>query len=316
MTTRQIDVRRATEADAGAVLDLLAVSLGWAPEDPTAELFAWKHTANPFGLSPAWVALAGDRVVGYRTFMRWRFRWEGTTVDAVRAVDTATHPDYRGRGLFRLLTTQALDDLRDEGVGFVFNTPNDQSRPGYLKMGWQVVGRLPVAARPRGPAGLRRMARARRPADLWSVPTPVGEQPERALCGVQVAGVEPEAASGGLATDRDAGFLAWRYGFQALHYRVWRDDARGALLVFRLRRRAAATELALLDVLGRPGRGCVRRLLAATRADYAIGLGAARPRGAAPIPGQGPLLTWRALAVEQMPPLDRWSLNLGDVELF
>ena len=39
--------------------------------------------------------------------------------------------------------------LRGEGVGFVFNTPNDQSRPGYLKMDWKLVERLPVLARPR-----------------------------------------------------------------------------------------------------------------------------------------------------------------------
>ena len=67
---------------------------------------------------------------------------------AVRAVDTATDPDYQGRGLFTRLTLQAIDELRAEGVDFVFNTPNDQSRPGYLKMGWQVVGTLPTHVRP------------------------------------------------------------------------------------------------------------------------------------------------------------------------
>ena len=37
----------------------------------------------------------------------------------------------------------------------MFNTPNDQSRPGYLKMGWQVVGRVPIGVRPARSAVLR-----------------------------------------------------------------------------------------------------------------------------------------------------------------
>jgi len=80
-------------------------------------------------------------------FLRWMFlRPEGGVATAVRAVDTATLPAAQGRGVFTRLTTTAVDELREQGVDFVFNTPNDRSRPGYLKMGWQVVGRVPGAA--------------------------------------------------------------------------------------------------------------------------------------------------------------------------
>ena len=82
---------------------------------------------------------------GFRTLMRWEFLDGERVVRAVRAVDTATHPDYQGRSIFTRLTLHALDELVAEGVEFVFNTPNEQSRPGYLKMGWQVVGQLPTA---------------------------------------------------------------------------------------------------------------------------------------------------------------------------
>ena len=73
--------------------------------------------------------------------MRWEFQRGDEVFRCVRAVDTATHPDYQGRGLFTRLTKAALPELVADGVKFVFNTPNDQSRPGYLKMGWQAVGR-------------------------------------------------------------------------------------------------------------------------------------------------------------------------------
>jgi hypothetical protein len=36
-----------------------------------------------------------------------------------------------------------------------------------------------------------------------------------------------------------------------------------------------------------------------------------------PLPGQGPILTWRALdtTADAPPALDEWQLSLGDVEL-
>jgi hypothetical protein len=54
-----------------------------------------------------------------------------------------------------------------------------------------------------------------------------------------------------------------------------------------------------------------------TGADYALRVG--RPNaggGFVPLPGQGPVLTWRALTDSKMPTLREWDLTLGDVELF
>ena len=99
------EIRRMVDADRPSVLDLLGTSLGWADDERSSQLFAWKHVDNPFGPSPGWVAVADGEIVGVRLFMRWRFRRGTTTVSAVRAVDTATHPDHRGRGLFTALTS-------------------------------------------------------------------------------------------------------------------------------------------------------------------------------------------------------------------
>src|SRR5207247_2560043 len=121
--------------------------------------FRWKHVDNPFGRSFMLVAEAEERILGLRAFMRWRFAAGGREVGAVRAVDTATHPDFQGRGIFSLLTRAALDSLPAD-VGFVFNTPNEKSGPGYLKMGWHEVGRIPIAIRVRNPMGFVRRARS------------------------------------------------------------------------------------------------------------------------------------------------------------
>ena len=325
-----LDVRQATDDDLPDVLELLQASLGWVPDDAYARFFAWKHQQSPFGRSPAWVAVdpaAEGRIVGFRTFSRWQFDRGGDTVTAVRAVDTATHPDYQGRGIFSLLTRQALDELAAEKVGFVFNTPNDRSRPGYFKMGWQLVERLPVAATPRSPLSLVRLARARTPADKWAAPTDAGV-PVADVLADDAAVASLLAASrpddGRLRTRRTPDYLAWRYGFPPLHYRaiVAPGGVEEGLVVFRLRRRGAALEAAVCEQIvpvgdDRTAPRLVRRLLRDTGADHAVQIGRARPAaGLLPVPGQGPTLVWRDLTETTMPPADRWALGLGDIELF
>ncbi len=112
--------------------------------------------------------------MAFRALMRWEFVRGGVVLRAVRAVDTATDPEYQGRGLFRSLTMHGLEHVRAEGVDFVFNTPNTQSRPGYLKMGWREVGRLPAAVRFTGPGGAVAALRSRVPADRWSQELTIG----------------------------------------------------------------------------------------------------------------------------------------------
>jgi predicted N-acetyltransferase YhbS len=367
-----VDVRAATPDDDPAVLALLQASMGWVPDEQYARFFAWKHRESPFGPSPSWVAVEGDEVVGFRTFMRWGFDHGGRPVEAVRAVDTATHPDHQGKGIFSLLTRHALDELADMGIGFVFNTPNERSRPGYLKMGWQLVQKLPVAARPRSALALVRLARARTPADKWSAPCRGGVDALEALAddaavadllartrgagpvdtaggpaapapGDDPDGTAPRGASGpdgpsgdappaaartaalpGLSTRRSAEYLRWRYGFPPLRYRAITGPGGLAdgLVVFRVRRRGAATEAALCEVLvpdddTAATRHLLTEVLRSSGADHAVWLGAARPGlGFLPVPGQGPTLVWRDVTEQVPPPPGDWHLTLGDIELF
>jgi GNAT superfamily N-acetyltransferase len=322
-----LDTRPATVGDQPAVLALLQASLGWVPDDAYERFFAWKHRQSPFGPSPAWVAADGERIVGFRTFMRWEFERDGMPVRAVRAVDTATHPDYQGRGVFTALTRSALDDLRADGVAFVFNTPNEKSRPGYLKMGWRLVGRLPVAARPRSPLSLLRVARARTAADKWSAETGAGVPAAEALGDREAVSRwlkgSGAAPAGVLQTKRTPEYLAWRYGFEPLRYRALTVGDGDGLVIFRLRRRGEALEAAVCEELLPPDSrlrpAALREVVRSTGADHAVLVGAARPaHGLLPVPGQGPTLVWRAVGADEaeFPGLDRWTLNLGDVELF
>lgn len=315
-------VRAATPQDDAAALPMLRSSLGKV-DDPHYEAFLrWKHKDNAFGASPAWVALHDGVVVGYRTFLRWEFLTDdGAVLRAVRAVDTATDPAYRGLGIFRTLTLHGVAELTLAGDGIVFNTPNDQSRPGYLKMGWSVARRLPVGVMPRGPRAVLAMATSRVPAALWSEETDVGLDAAALVDDGLAEELLQHAPASGVRTHRTPAYLAWRTAFEPLHYRLMlaRDGDPGAGgVVFRLRRRGDAVEAAILEQLVpdvRTGARLVRRILTDTGADYAIGLRTGRSAGLLPLPKQGPLLTTRPLAASP-PSAGDWALTLGDIELF
>ena len=302
------------------MLALLGASLGWRPDDLHARLFAWKHRENPFGVSPAWVATVDDEIVGFRTFLRWEFVVDGEPVRAVRAVDTATHPDHRGRGVFAGLTAHALDALRDDGVAFVFNTPNDQSRPGYLKMGWRPVRRLAVLARPGSVGALGRIARARTAADKWSLP-------RRAVCRPP----RPSAPAARRSLPAPARHPACTAPIGRLPDVAVR--LRAARLPRREQRRSRSRHRRVPTAPTWPGgRGCrvrgagqdpgetrrlLGRVLRESGADYAVRVGDHLPRARfMPLPGRGPILVCRQLSPSPAPPPEAWHLGLGDVELF
>jgi GNAT superfamily N-acetyltransferase len=323
-----IELRAFAPADRSQVLELLAQSLGRDDDPRYGALYAWKHEDNVFGSSPCLVATDAGRLVGVRVFMRWKFERDGKKINAVRAVDTATHPDYQGRGIFSRLTLAAIEQVRADGVAFVFNTPNTQSRPGYLKMGWQVVGRPAVAVRPRSIGSAVRIVRAREPAERWSEPTTAGEGAAEFVAEHAPAIgrlVESQPRSTRLRTVRSPAYFAWRYGLDFLHYRVVSSPGGTdeGFAVFRVRRRGAAREV-VLDELAVQGadpeleRKVLRELIREMPGDYLIRLGGARASRQLffRLPRQGPILTWRDVCEPSMPPLDAWALTMGDIELF
>lgn len=313
-------IREATPADRPAILELCRASLGWGDDPRFEQLFAWKHDQNVFGPSYMWVATDGTKVVGLRAFMRWEFVRGREVLRAVRAVDTATHPDHQGKGLFTAMTMHGLDVVADDGIDFVFNTPNDKSRPGYLKLGWQDVGRLPVAIKLAGPKAALTVARSRTAASLWPIEFGIGEPIAEVLGRIDVVPVcadDPRS----LVTNRSDDFVRWRYGLTSLGYRAVAVGE--GVLIVRSRRRGDSRELDVLDILDRAGdrtAQCdrvVSSILASVGATHAVRLGGPDLRaGFVAFPGGGPRLTFRSVVEQACPPLTQWRLGLGDVELF
>jgi GNAT superfamily N-acetyltransferase len=330
-TRAHVEMRPYNDTDEAGLLTLLEASLGDGPGGGrTHDFFAWKHLDNPFGRSFMLVALKDGGLVGFRAFMRWSFNVGGREVRAVRAVDTATHPDYRGLGIFSQLTTAAIEELSSEAE-FVFNTPNSKSKPGYLKMGWRVAGDLPVAVKVRRPMRFARGFRGMRNTVADDGLGPVANAPRLAEMSVSDAELEAlldaRRVDDRLTTAHSAASLRWRYSESPhLDYRVV-GDANG-LVIFRVRARGSLWEATVAEVLAGDA-GTARRLLkSAARSAHVDHMTCLLPSGSAALTGArrtgfvrspiGMTLTARPLQHGSSDPLDMrsWALSLGDVEVF
>ena len=327
-------IRPYNEGDEMEVVALLEAAMGKGPAgERSPEFFRWKHLANPFGRSLMLVAEIDDRIVGFRSLMRWEFRASERTISAVRPVDTATHPDVQGRGVFRQLTVEALRQLNGT-AGLVYNTPNEKSLPGYLKMGWRIAGSMPVFVRVRHPVrfGLRLGGRR-----SHSVKPEIRADPAREALsdGLESLLEEAERSDARLHTWRNERYLSWRYGAApVLDYRVVREEGGGrltGLAVFRVRPRAGLWETTIAELIVRPGdvataRDLIRRVMRAAGVDHltttfppdATEWRAARRMGFIRAP-RGMNLVVNPLRDDLQPDprdLRSWALRLGDLEVF
>jgi hypothetical protein len=274
-------------------------------------LFAWKHFDNPFGSSLMLVAEEGGQIAGFRAFMRWVLTAPGgQALRCVRAVDTATHPEFQRRGVFKTLTLTGIELAAAEGVDLIFNTPNKKSGAGYLSMGWQLVGRVGVMFRPGW--GLLR-GRGNHVEEFWAK-----------LDKERLAGLPPDRAPRGLRTPRTPQYMSWRFASHPTGRYLLAGDANG-YAIGRIHRRKGRRELWISE-LCRPGSSqALARLRAESSPDYTVGWfssGAIERRwamsgGLIPLPGVK-TLTLMARPVRELSVdigWQNWDLSLGDLEL-
>lgn len=180
------------------------------------DYWSWKHEQNPFGRSLLLLADCDGRLVGLRAFMRWRLRVGEKQFVVAKPVDSVTDPGFQRRGIFTRLTSRACEIARAEGVRFLFNTPNGNSVPGYLKLGWSELKSLPLYIKP-----LRLISAAYRAA-RWRYGVkriPAAEdffrnEPTAAdslFASEGLAALLQARGADRFATDCSAAFFRWRY---------------------------------------------------------------------------------------------------------
>ena len=161
MNTAPLDIRVSQTASEALQLyaGLLSEVFGDGPKFTPAAI-AWRYRDNPAGTVVGADAWSGDTLAAHYVTCPLRANVEGQVLKGLLSLNTATHPDFQGQGLFTRLARSAYDQAAELGHDFVIGVANAQSTPGFLgRLGFQHVGRLEAGL-------LARLPRQFAPADL------------------------------------------------------------------------------------------------------------------------------------------------------
>jgi len=246
-----IKIRSIVENEKQQVIDLLNEvfqAQEYFTNNRTQEWWNWKYERNVFGKPIHIVATSDERLVGFRSFWPWEFICRGQVLKAYQPVDTVVHPDFQGLGLFTKLTVKALKQASEIGADLLFNFPNQNSLPGYLKLGWNYVSKLSWLVKPLRPFHLLKTLKNKEKA----IPVELDEKyritPE--MCDELI---ERESFDGLLRTRQSKEFLWWRYGenlffkYGALQVSEGRKKLSA---IFEVNQKGTRREMIIVDILG------------------------------------------------------------------
>lgn len=310
-----MNIRKGNDEDVPKIIELLRVSLGESMIPKSEILWNWKHVANPFGKSPVLVAEEGDRLIGVRAFLKWEFQSGGEIRKACRAVDTAVHPDFQGQGLFTKLTLGLIESLKENGVDFIYNTPNASSTPGYLKMGWEKWGKLPLKLDFHLSVGKNNHSLD---PENWDAISELVAKIE----GLKQAENQ---------TNLKPGYLKWRYSDCPLFPYYFLTDHQRYLLFYRIKESKMGREMRITDLFTLEGfqnsdkkqfRIQLKEIQKLSGARFTSFSGLryleqdAISLGILPILKAGPEVTLRKVNPDFDPFAENWKWSLGDLEVF
>lgn len=103
------------------------------------------YVENPMGKVISFNAFYGDEMVAHYACVPIKMNIDGSIVDGLLDMATVTHPDHRGKGLFKTLAKTTYDFAAENGYEFIIGVANGNSFPGYMKyFNFTFVSRLDV----------------------------------------------------------------------------------------------------------------------------------------------------------------------------
>lgn len=319
----ELIIKEGKREDIEAIISLQKLSLGEGAIPRSEAFWNWKHVDNPFGASPVILAWHRDQLVAMRAFMNWQWKMDGHTFQALRAVDTATHPDWQGKGLFKKLTLQMIEAQKLNQKDFIFNTPNKQSLPGYLKMGWLELAQPDISIRIGSLKGF-----------LNSNQLNLVTKPEWDLQNINWNELDKWLAkqpAEGIHTPKNSHYLKWRYIQipEFKYFGFFTTTNGGGLLIGRIKLTSKLPELRITELMG-ANTSYIKSELKKMIRYYSpafistmIGLDQKgqfplKNTGFIKIPNLGPKVTLRKInnIPNEMLFKKSWSWTTGDMELF
>jgi GNAT superfamily N-acetyltransferase len=98
-----------------------------------ARYFQWKYLENPAGRAVAFEARHAGKPVAFYGVIPEAYRVAGKPFIVYQSMDTMTHPDFQGKGLFVRLATATYDEILKSGHEVAIGIPGMNSLPGFVR---------------------------------------------------------------------------------------------------------------------------------------------------------------------------------------
>lgn len=109
----------------------------------SADYLRWLYSDNPDGQVVGYDAFEGDALAAHYVCVPAEACVNGRPVRVLLSLNTATAPEFQGRGLFTTLAEATYARAADEGFAGVYGIANANSTPGFLrKLGFTLVSQL------------------------------------------------------------------------------------------------------------------------------------------------------------------------------
>ena len=109
----------------------------------TKEFIEWQYAENPNGSIVGFNAFAGEELAAHYVTQPVEVELKGEKLRGLLSLNTATHPDHRGKKLFTKLAELTYEYAKNNGYKFVYGVANDNSTHGFVnKLGFQLVSPL------------------------------------------------------------------------------------------------------------------------------------------------------------------------------
>ena len=109
----------------------------------TDEFIEWQYHKNPNGSIVGFNAYCDDVLAAHYVTQPMFAFVNGKKTKGLLSLNTATHPEHRGKGLFTKLAVLTYEFAKNNGYKFVYGVANDNSTHGFInKLDFQLVSPL------------------------------------------------------------------------------------------------------------------------------------------------------------------------------
>ena len=145
-----MQVRDGDERDLRAILSLRKAVFGEFEADKRRpDFWKWEFLDGPDGKAFIYIAEDNGTVAGHFADVPRRFWLNGALCLGTLSLDLMVHPDYRRRGAFTRMGQYAVQRVAGANGLFMTAFPiRKETIAGFLKLGWEIVGELPVLVYP------------------------------------------------------------------------------------------------------------------------------------------------------------------------